>query len=265
LEEIMRALIAKIAAGLIVAGMWAMIAPRAQAETQTENIVAEMRTYLYLQLAPNAVQSFLPSGWTFSPVANGPAKDANFVVLFLDRKLGLTPDGKPLQAGTNRLLVLIVPSKNGKTGEVANMIVGGYSTDPLGSPGAYKVYGPGTVSVERAEHGTGGLDAKVDETWVAKGQDGNELDLRLSFVRGVPALSSFDVHNFSAADPAFYRIYRGEQVVDVLRSVNTGVNRVQAIELKASGSGKLAKAINGSEKIIAITALPFYKRLTFLP
>ena len=131
-----------------------MIAPAAQAETQTENIVAEMRTYLYLQVAPNAVQSFLPSGWTSSPVTNGPAKDANFVVLFLDRKLGLTPDGKPLQAGTNRLLVLIVPSKNGKTGEVANMIVGGYSTDPLGSPGAYKVYGPGTVSVDRTEHGS---------------------------------------------------------------------------------------------------------------
>jgi hypothetical protein len=265
LEEIMRALISKIAGGLIIAGLLAMIAPRAQAETQTENIVAEMRTYLYLQIDPGAVQAFLPNGWTSSPVTNGAAKDANFVVLFLDRKLGLTPDGKPLQAGTNRLLVLIVPSKNGKTGEVANMIVGGYSADPLGSPGAYKVYSPGTVSLDRTEHGTGGLDARVDETWVAKGQDGNELDLYTSFVRGVPALSTFDVHNFSAADPAFYRIYRGEQVVDVLRSVNTGVNRVQTVELKASGSGKLAKAINGSEKIIAITALPFYKRLTFLP
>jgi len=266
LEEIMRALMSRIAGGLIVAGMLAMMAPAAQAETQTENIVAEMRTYLYLQIAPNTVQSFLPSGWTSSPVTNGPAKDANFVVLFLDRKLGLTPDGKPLQAGTNRLLVVIVPSKNAKTGEVANMIVGGYSTDPLGSPGAYKVYGPGTVSVDRAEHGSaGGLDAKVDETWVAKGQDGNELDLHVSFTRGVPALSSFDVHNYSAADPAFYRIYRGEQVVDVLRSVNTGVNHVQTIELKAKGSGKLAMALNGSEKIIAITALPFYKRLTFLP
>jgi len=266
LEEIMRALMSRIAGGLIVAGMLAIMAPRAQAETQTENIVAEMRTYLYLQIAPNAVQSFLPSGWTSAPVANGPAKDANFVVLFLDRKLGLTPDGKPLQAGTNRLLVVIVPSKNAKTGEVANMIVGGYSTDPLGSPGAYKVYGPGTVSVDRTERGAAGtLDAKVDENWVAKGQDGNELDLRVSFTRGVPALSSFDVHNYSAADPAFYRIYRGEQVVDVLRSVNTGVNHVQTIELKAKGSGKLAKALNGSEKIIAITALPFYKRLTFLP
>jgi len=264
MEEMMRAWFSKVAV-LIIAGIWTTIALPAQAETQTENIVAEMRTYLYLQLASDAAQSFLPSGWTLSPVATGAAKDANFVVLFIDRKLALTPDGKPLQAGVNRLLVVIVPSKNVKTGEVANMIVGGYSADPGGVPGAYKVYGPGAVTVDRTEQGAGKLESKVTESWVAKGQDGNELDLRINFVRGVPSLSTFDVHNFSAADPTFYRIYRGEQVVDVLRSVNTGVNRVQMVELKASGSGKLAKAINGSEKIIAINALPFYRRLTFLP
>ena len=70
----MRALISKLAGGLIVvAGLLAIVAPHAQAETQTENIVAEMRTYLYLQIAPNAVQSFLPSGWTSAPVTTGPA------------------------------------------------------------------------------------------------------------------------------------------------------------------------------------------------
>ncbi len=119
----MRAWFSKVAV-LIIAGIWTTIALPAQAETQTENIVAEMRTYLYLQLASDAAQSFVPSGWTLSPIANGAAKDANFVVLFIDRKLALTPDGKPLQAGVNRLLVLIVPSKNVKTGEVANMKAG---------------------------------------------------------------------------------------------------------------------------------------------
>jgi hypothetical protein len=261
----MRTWFLKVALCLIIVAALAAMTPRARAETQTENIVAEMRTYLYLQVAPDAAQSFIPSGWTLAPIATGAAKDANFVVLFIDRKLALTPDGKPLQAGVNRLLVVIVPSKNVRTGEVANMIVTGYSTDPAGSPGAYKVYGPGAVFIERTEHGADKLEGRVEETWVAKGQDGNRLDLHLAFVRGVPALSTFDLHNFSAADPAFYRIYRGEQVVDVLRSVNTGVNRVQTVELKASGKGKLAKAINGSEKIIAINALPFYRRLTFLP
>ena len=70
---------------LIIAGIWATTVPRAQAETQTENIVAEMRTYLYLQIAPNTVQSFLPNGWTSSPVTNGPAKDANPIANLRER------------------------------------------------------------------------------------------------------------------------------------------------------------------------------------
>jgi len=58
----MHALFSKVAACLIIVGVLAAITPRARAETQTENIVAEMRTYLYLQVAPDAVQSFLPGG-----------------------------------------------------------------------------------------------------------------------------------------------------------------------------------------------------------
>ena len=261
----MRTFISKLAVGLVFAGTLAAMAPRALAETQTENIVAEQRTYLYLQVTPVTAQGFLPGGWTVNPIAAGAMKDANLVVLFLDRKLGLTPDGKTLQAGTNRLLVAIVPAKNTQTGEAANMIVGGYSTDPLGAPGAYKVYGAGTVAVHRNETGADKLESTVDETWSAKGADGAEVNLHLTFTRGVPAMNSFDLHNYSAAEPSFYRIYRGDQVVDVLRSVNTGVNRVQTFELKATGSGKLVSAINGSEKVVAITSLPFYRRLTFLP
>ena len=261
----MRALIAKLAAGLVLAGALALTASRAEAETQTENVVAEQRTYVFLQVAANAAQAFLPAGWAVNPPAAGATKDANLVLVLIDRKLALTPDGKPLQSGTNRLLVLLVPGKNTQTGEAANMVVGGYSADPAGAPGAYKVYGAGSVNVDRVEKSADTPAGTVEESWAVKGPDGNGLDLHVVFTRGVPAMSSFDLRIFSAADPKFYRMYRGDQVVDVLRSVNTGVNRVQRVELKASGSGKLVNAINGSEKIIAINAMPFYRRLTFLP
>jgi hypothetical protein len=120
------------------------------------------------------------------------------------------------------------------------------------------------VTVDRIEKSAGGRDT-VDETWSAKGPDGNTINLRVAFTRAVPAMSAFDLKIYSAAEPSFYRIYRGDQVVDTVRSVNTGVDRVPTVELKASGSGKLLDAINGSEKIIAINAMPFYRRLTFLP
>src|SRR3977135_3828485 len=97
----MRAWVSKIALCLIVVGALAAIAPRALAETQTENIVAEMRTYLYLQVAPDAAQSFIPSGWTLAPISTGAAKDAKFGVPFHERKLGLDRAWDPLQDGRN--------------------------------------------------------------------------------------------------------------------------------------------------------------------
>ena len=104
----------------------------------------------------------------------------------------------------------------------------------------------------RVEKSNGRPESTVEETWAAKGPDGVSVNLHLMFTRGVPAASTFDLRIFSAAEPAFYRIYRGEQVVDFVRSVSTGVNRVPMVELKVTGSGKLATAVNGSEKIIAI-------------
>jgi hypothetical protein len=258
----MRGLISKVVAGLIL--VFALMPLSAFAETHTENVVAEQRTYVFLQVAANAAQAFLPQGWTLNPAAAGPTKDANLVLVWIDRKLALTPDGKPLQSGTNRLLVVLAPVKSPQ-GDAVNMVVGGYSMDPAGAPGAYKVYGAGPVTVDRIEKSNGKLASAVDETWAAKGPDGSGATLHVAFTRGVPVASSFDLRIFSAADPAFYRIYRGDQVVDTVRSVNTGVNRVQTVELKATGSGKLATALNGSEKIIAINAMPFYRRNTFLP
>jgi len=260
----MRGLFARTAAGLMLICALAVSTPLARAETQTENVVAEQRTYVFLQVAQAAAQAFIPSGWSLNPAAMGPTKDANLVLVWIDRKLALTPDGKPLQSGTNRLLVLLVPVKSPK-GDAVNMVVGGYSMDPAGAPGAYKVYGAGAVTVDRIEKSEGKLGGSVEETWAAKGPDGNAVNLHLAFTRAVPTMSSFDLRIFSAAEPSFYRMYRGDQMVDVLRSVNTGVNRVSSIELKVTGSGKLANAVNGSEKVIAINAMPFYRRNTFLP
>jgi hypothetical protein len=261
METAMRGLLAKTAGGLVFA---LALTAGAHAETHTENVVAEQRTYVFLQVAQSAAQAFVPQGWTLNPAAMGPTKDANLVMVWIDRKLALTPDGKTLQSGTNRLLVLLAPVRS-PSGDAVNMVVGGYSMDPGGAPGAYKAYGAGPVTVDRVEKSNGKLESTVEETWAAKGPDGTQVDLRLAFTRGVPVASTFDLRIFSAAEPAFYRIYRGDQVVDFVRSVNTGVNRVPMVELKVTGSGKLATAVNGSEKIIAINTMPFYRRNTFLP
>jgi hypothetical protein len=249
----------KVAAGLALTGL--LIATPVQSETQTENIVSEQRTSVSLHVAPEAAQAFLPDGWTLNAPPTGP----NLTVIFMDRSLELTPDGKPLQAGVNRMMVLAMAAKNRTTGQVRSMLVGGYSADPLGSPGAYKVYRPGAVTVTRTEHSLvkdGKLETTIEEHWAAKGADGATVNLDLAYRRGVPKLSTFEQKNYSAAEPDFYRTYRGQQATEVLRN-GTGVDQVSSVKLKASG-GSLGKAINGSEQIVSISAAPFYSRLTFV-
>jgi hypothetical protein len=249
----------KAAAGLAVAT--ALVATPVRSETQTENIVAEQRTSVSVRIAPEAAQAMLPAGWT-----PGAATGPNLTIIFMDRKLALTPDGKPLQSGVNRLMVLAMQARNTATGQVRSMIVGGYSTDPQGAPGAYKVYRPGAVALSRTERTDpigANLETTVEEHWTARGADGSTVAFDVIFTRGKPTLSTFQSNNYSGAEPDFYRTYRGQQASEVLRNT-AGIDHVRLVALKASG-GALGKAINGSEQIVSISSAPFYSRLTFVP
>ena len=243
------------AAGLVMAGVLA--AGPAQAEVQTETIVAEQRTSVSVRISPEAAQAFMPTGWT----PNAPS----LTLIFMDRKLQLTPEGKPLQSGANRLLVLSMAGKNTSTGEIRSLIVGGYSADPLGVPGAYKVYAPGQVTVartERSEMRDARPGAVVEERWAVQAADGASVNLDVTFTRGLPTFASFEQKIHSGAEPDFYRIYRGQQASEVLRAA-AGPDRVQSISLKASG-GKLGAAVNGSQQILSVSSAPFYSRQTFV-
>jgi hypothetical protein len=250
----------KAAAALVIATTLA--ATPVRSETQTENIVAEQRTSVSVRIAPEAAQALLPAGWTPNAAGAGPT----LTIIFMDRKLALTPDGKPLQSGVNRLMVLAMSARNAATGQVRSMIVGGYSTDPQGAPGAYKVYRPGAVSLtrtERTDPAGARLETTVEEHWTAKGADGATVTFDLMFTRGTPTLNTFQSNNYSGAEPDFYRTYRGQQASEIVRNT-AGVDRVRLVALKASG-GALGKAVDGSEQIVSITSAPFYSRLTFVP
>lgn len=230
----------------------------AVAETQTENIVAEQRTSLSLRIAPEAAQRLLPAGWEPGAGPNAP----NLSLIFMDRKLALTPDGALLGAGVNRLLVMSMGARNTETGETRSMIVGGYSADPAGSPGAYNVYGKGVVTLVRTEHVSD--KELIEERWSVTADDGGALEVVLKFERATPRLSPFELTIHSAANPDFYRLYRGEQATDVLRNAASGVDRVTTATVEASG-GRLGEILNGAGPVTAISNSPFYARRTFLP
>ena len=75
---------------------------------------------------------------------------------------------------------------------------------------------------------------------------------------------SFDQKTYSGADPSFFRIYRGDWGVDAVRSSVAGIDRVTRLELAASGP-LLGRLLDGSQELIDVSAVPWYRRDSFLP
>jgi len=104
----------------------------------------------------------------------------------------------------------------------------------------------------------------IDETWLAKADDGSVLEVQLQFARGVPARGKVEAKLHSASKPDFYRIYKFEQVADVARSTATVIDRVSKFSIKATGP-RFAPLFNGSEQLISITSVPSYSRSIYVP
>ena len=51
-----------------------------------------------------ALAAYLPAGWTSNVSAQGPAKDCNLRVIFIDRVTINGPDGRAAGKGTNQLV-----------------------------------------------------------------------------------------------------------------------------------------------------------------
>ena len=220
-----------------------------------------VRTGLTFKVADTAVQKMLPAGWELNSPTAGPAKGFNLGITLIDYVLVQDPDGKPLPA--RNIVVLNIPAKKAGTSEAVTMVFAGFIAQD-GVPGAYGVYGPANITVDRRSHARPDGKSMINETWQARADDGSLVDLQIEFERGVPTRSKVEAKVHSAAKPAFYRIYRFEQAADVARSTAANIDRVSKFSFKASGP-KLGAIFDGTEQLVSITSIPSYSRSIYLP
>lgn len=237
--------------------------PVAGAETLVESNV-DNRVYLSFRVNQAELQRWIPTPWQVGAIPAGPAKDANALVVFGHPLLRQGPDGKPLTpTGTSRFVVLAVPGKHGQTGESRLFVIRGYSSDHAGLPGAYKNYVKATIRREHTLKGENLEQGVATEAWEMR-SDGGTMQLRLAYQRGTPSRAKAESKVYSAVEPDFFRIYRVDQGVDVVKSVPAGVDRVQGYEFRTTVA-ELAKLFDGSEQLVSISVLPWYVRQVFLP
>jgi hypothetical protein len=223
---------------------------------------ADIRTILHFKVSDAAVKKLLPEGWEVDSPISGPFKDINFRVTFIDRLLNRDPEGKELSP--IRTASLGVPVRKTGTQTLGTMVVMGLSSHQSGVPGAYGVGVLATADMERKIRIDAAGTATVEESWQFNAAEGTQIQLQIQYVRGMPAAGKAEPKVYSAIKPDFYRIYRLEQAVDVVRGAGVETDRVRKITFKASGA-KLAPLFDGSEQLISVTSIPWYTRQTYLP
>jgi hypothetical protein len=243
--------------------MLATAAP-AWAETFVES-ASEFRLQLDYHVPDAALAEMIPDGFEVNIAQQGPAKDANIRVIFVDRISVNAEDGKPLGTGASRYVYLQVPVRQTGTENTAQLIIGGITDDPAGTPGPFGNWLPATeASMERSSKSAMGEPLTGSEDWVFEAAGGEHFEVHLTYERGPTNRSKSEPRFYSATDPSFYHINRVEQNLDIMENATTGVDRVSEYEFKGGG-GMFASLFDGTEKLLSVDAIPFYTRSIYTP
>src|SRR2546425_9433238 len=204
---------------------------QAMAETFLEH-GAEFRMQLDFVVPDAALRKFLPPGWEPNIAAQGPAKDCNLRMIFIDRVDITDANGAP--TGSNRLVYLAVPVKQSGGNTAGQMIIAGLTTEPKDAPGPFANYQLATSHrMERSVIGGAGKDTLMEEHWEFAAASGERLEVHLKYERGLARKGSNEVKFFSPTNPSFYQIFKIEQGLDIMRNATVNVrDRVQEFSYK---------------------------------
>ncbi len=250
---------------LFIFGIVSVVSVSLTASARAETFVgsnADNRSTVALRVRQAAVQAWLPAPWQVEPVPAGPFKGANLIVAFIDRLLNQDPEGKPAAGGTFRLAALYVPAKHPQTGESAPFIIRVYG--PHEGSGPYKNSVQATVRREATLRGANFEPGAGSELWEVRDSAGGILGFRMDYQRAVPVRTKGEARPHSNVDPTFFRMYRYDRVMDVVKSIPEGIDRVQSYQLRVTMS-ELRDLFDGSEQLVGIAIIAWYARQTFLP
>jgi len=245
-----------------VVAVLVLAAPAAYAETFVEQS-AEFRMQLDFVVPDAALKKFLPTGWEPNVATQGPAKDCNLRMIFIDRVDITGADGAPV--GSNRLVYLAAPVKQSGSSNAGQMIIAGLTADPKDAPGPFGNFEHATtVRMDRAVNASA-KDALMEETWEFVAANGERMEVHLKYERAPARKGGSEVKFFSPTNPASYQIFKVEQGLDIMRNATVPVrDRVKEFSYKAGG-GRLGPLFDGSERVVSIDSFHWYNRGIYLP
>ncbi len=243
---------------LLAVGAMTAAAPSAGADTLVENS-AEFRFQLDFHVNDSALQKLLPSGWEPAVATQGPAKDCNLRLIFIDRIDVTNPDNTP--KSTDQLATIEIPVKQTGTNNVGRMIINGLVSDAKEAPGPFGSYvHASSVKVSRSLNTAD--DATVgEENWEFVGANGERLETHVKYERG-PARRNptAEVKFFNPSKPDTYQIFKVDSGLDIMKNASVPVkDRVKEFTYKATG-GPIGALFDGTEKPLSWDSFHWYNR-----
>jgi len=236
----------------------------AAAETLVESDV-DSRVTLAFKVRADELQKWLPNPWQVDPFPEGGSAGANLLIVFFQKLISQAGDGNPSPSGgSDRGVAFAVPAKHAQSGEQTIFVIRIYSTDHASMPGPYKNSIRAKINRELILKGADLAPGSANDNWDIELLAGGTLTLRLSYERSIPARIKAEQRPRSALDPNFFRIYRVDQGIEVVKSIPAGVDKLNAYDFRAT-IPELAKLFDRSEQLVSSAAVPWYVREVFLP
>lgn len=220
----------------------------------------DSRVVVAIAANSTAVNEMLPEGWSSFAFPAGPTKGANFLALFIDSVLEMDPEGAPLTPASRRAVAFAGLAK--KDDAVRLFVMNYLTTLPEVDP-----YGVGSgADISRVKTLSGPANGARESTdiWTINTPDGGEMTLSLDYTTGNRGWTSGELFPHSAVNPDFSRIYRFQQMGDLVVSTALGKPSSGTYAIKSSIAG-LADVFDGTEDIITVIDVPVYVRDVLLP
>ncbi|HTP96503.1 MAG TPA: hypothetical protein VMK05_11665 [Burkholderiales bacterium] len=252
-----------LSAALIAASLLPAL-PGASAQTLIEQ-AAEHRFQLDFRVNDAALAKMLPAGWEPVIATQGPAKDCNLRMIFIDRVVIMGADGKPAARPTARLVYLAIPVKHAASGAAGQMIIHGLTDHATDAPGAFGVYQhAATAKMSRTASSSGGA-MTGSEDWEFAAASGEHMEVHVEYERGPAIKGGLEVKFFHPNDPARFQIFKTDQAIDIMRNpTTTPPDHIRKFSYKAGG-GRIAALFDGTEKVVSWDSFPWYIRTVSAP
>ena len=221
---------------------------------------AEHRLQLDFRVNDAALAKMLPNGWETVIATQGPAKDANLRMIFIDRMAIARGDGKPATPATSRLVYLAIPVKETSTGNAGQMIIHGLTDNKADVPGWSGVYQHATTARMSRTASAAGAAITGSEAWEFVAATGERMEVHVEYERGPANRGGAEVKFYNPSDPSKYQIFKTDQAIDIMRNVTTNPpDHVRKFSYKAGG-GRIAALFDGTEKVVSWDLFPWYVR-----